>query len=243
MAQPGASRLSRGRKRITGAQSHYGRCHYHSNLCPSAARLSPFSLASVDSGGCQGPPHAGPWQCVVAGLAPLSSAAETALPESGAEGRGARGLCRGSCVRCGGRGASRRVDRAPRHAPFPRALIPALRCGRRSPWGGWANGEDQLVTRQESRRRRVSPLPSPPLAGCAILQAGAVQGRDARLGTPPWATSLPVFSGLRKCPGHREPSLLPRAADAGNHGAATQKPERAPECVGPGRQDVCLLSH
>ena len=124
LAQPGASRLISGRKRITGAQSHYGRCHYHSNLCPSAVRLSPFSLASVDSGGCQGPPHAGPWQCVVAGPAPLSSAAETALPESGAKGRGARGLCWGSCVRCGGRGGFQMGrSGAPAYA-FPPGLDP-----------------------------------------------------------------------------------------------------------------------
>ena len=123
--------------------------------------------------------------------------------------------------------------------PRPQSQICEVRSSKPS-GGGWANSEDQLVTRRVSCGRRVSPLPSPPLAGCPILQAGAVQGRDARLRTAPRATALPMFRGLRKRPRHCEPSLPPRAADAGKHSAEAQKPERAPEGVGPGRQtSVC----
>lgn len=60
--------------------------------------------------------------------------------------------------------------------PRPQSQICEVRSPKPSGCG-WASSEDQLVTRRVSCGRHVSPLPSPPLAGCPILQAGAVQGR------------------------------------------------------------------
>ena len=174
--------------------------------------------------------------CVVVALAPLCPTLQKQHSQR-AGSRAAVLVGAGGADACGvtGEGLPEGTGLTPR----PQSQICEVRSSKPS-GGGWANSEDQLVTRRVSCGRCVSPLPSPPLAGCPILQAGAVQGRDARLRTAPRATALPMFSGLRKRPRHCEPSLPPRAADAGKHSAEAQKPERAPECVGPGRQtSVC----
>lgn len=105
-----------------------------------------------------------------------------------------------------GRGASRRA-----RAPPPGLNPGSVRRGRRSQPGVVGRTVRTNLDTRRSPADAMSLLCSATLAGCLILQAGAVQGRDDAVG--PHLAPLPAFSGARKAPGHCEPSLPPRAAD------------------------------